>query len=98
MYVWKETSGVHVQKMVMSVAIFICFLPMIKTKLLWFRKGNVIQALLPPGVDKGNKIKDIFYFSCGLLKINKSTCEEVGKSSFPVYCNLVLNPISDSLE
>lgn len=56
-----------------------------------------IQTLAPE-VDKGTKIKDIFYFSCGLLKISKPMCEEIGKTSFLVYFKLFLNLISDSLQ
>lgn len=58
-YVWNQTIGVHFQKMLDWLGIFFGFLPMIKTKLLLFGNGNVIQALAPD-VDKRNKIKDIF--------------------------------------
>lgn len=45
-------------------------LPMIKRKLLWSGKGNVIQALAPE-VDKENKIFLFVCFSCGWPLENK---------------------------
>ena len=83
-----------------------CLSPMMKRKLLWSGKGNVIQALAPE-VDKENRSFCLFVAhvagllkinkSCGLLNINKSLWEEICKLLFPVCFKMALNPSSNSL-